>query len=45
VRQEGAPLADGAAFYAGQIAGQDSAIETALRQLASCLPVRDKIVA
>ena len=45
VRQEGAPLADGGAFYAGQISGQDSAIETALRQLASRLPVRDKIVA
>ena len=44
-RQPGAPLADGAAFYARQIAGQNSAVETALRQLAARLPLRDKIVA
>jgi Glycosyl transferases group 1 len=45
VRQEGSPLADGASFYASQIAGQDNAIETAMRQFADRPPVRDKIVA
>jgi hypothetical protein len=44
-RQGGAPSADGAAFYAGQIAGQDSAVETALRQLAGRMPAREKVVA
>jgi Glycosyl transferases group 1 len=44
-RQGGSSLADGAAFYAGQIAGQDSAVEAALRQLANRLSVQGKIVA